>query len=95
MPTNYIAGFNNAGVALNVIDGNSRKETVFSRPKSLRYEIQAFIPIRTAPINSPGTIPAKNRLLIDVLETSAYSTIGIDGGIIGPMVAVAAVIAAA
>jgi hypothetical protein len=30
-----------------------------------------------------------------VSETSAYSTIGIDGGMIGPMVAEAAVIAAA
>jgi hypothetical protein len=29
------------------------------------------------------------------LETSAYSTIGIDGGMIGPITAVAAVIAAA
>ena len=54
-----------------------------------------FINIKTRPINSPGIIPARNKVPIDVLDTKAYRTSGIDGGIIGPMVAVAAVIAAA
>jgi hypothetical protein len=51
--------------------------------------------IKTPPINNPGMIPARNRLPIDAFETSAYRTIGMDGGMIGPMVAVAAVMAAA
>jgi len=51
--------------------------------------------MRTTPIIKPGNIPAKNKNPIEVLETSAYNTNGIEGGIIGPIVAVAAVIAAA
>ena len=58
-------------------------------------EIQVFMPISTAPMTSPGTMPARNSAPMELFETSAYSTIGIEGGIIGPMVAVAAVIAAA
>ena len=46
-------------------------------------------------MTSPGRIPPRNRAPIDALETSAYRTIGIDGGMIGPMVALAAVMAAA
>ena len=57
--------------------------------------IQAFIPIKTPPMINPGMIPPKNKAAIEVSDTSAYKTSGIDGGIIGPIVAVAAVIAAA
>ena len=37
-------------------------------------------------------MPAKNKNPMEVFETRAYNTIGIEGGIIGPIVAVAAVI---
>ena len=43
----------------------------------------------------PGNMPAKNKAPMEALETSAYKTIGIEGGMIGPMVAEAAVMAAA
>ena len=46
-------------------------------------------------LTKPGTIPAINKTPTDSLETNAYRTIGIEGGMIGPIVAVAAVIAAA
>ncbi len=45
------------------------------------------------PTSSPGIIPPRNRYPIDVLESIAYTTIGMLGGIIGPMVALAAVMA--
>ena len=51
--------------------------------------------IKTKPMIKPGIIPARNKVPIDVFDTKAYKTKGIDGGIIGPIVAVAAVIAAA
>jgi hypothetical protein len=40
-------------------------------------------------------IPAKNKKPIELLEITEYKTIGIEGGIMGPIVADAAVIAAA
>jgi hypothetical protein len=40
-------------------------------------------------------IPAKNKKPIELSEITEYKTIGIEGGIMGPIVADAAVIAAA
>ena len=51
--------------------------------------------IKTNPIIKPGTIPAKNKYPIEVSDITEYKTIGMEGGIIGPIVAEAAVIAAA
>ena len=51
--------------------------------------------IKTIPMIRPGSIPARNSAPIDAFDTRAYSTIGIEGGIMGPIVADAAVIAAA
>jgi hypothetical protein len=46
-------------------------------------------------IKIPGITPAKNKYPMDASDTNANNTIGIDGGMMGPMTAVAAVIAAA
>ncbi len=48
-----------------------------------------------SPISNPGRIPAAKRYPTEASETMAYITIGSDGGMIGPTVAVAAVMAAA
>jgi hypothetical protein len=55
----------------------------------------AFITIKVAAIKSPGTTPPKNKNPIEESDTKAYSTMGMDGGMMGPMVADAAVRAAA
>ena len=51
--------------------------------------------MRYRPINTPGTIPPKKSLPIDRSAALAMTTIGMLGGMIGPIVAEAAVIAAA
>ena len=53
-----------------------------------------MIPIIIKPINIPGIAPAKKSFPIDVSEASAYSIMGILGGITIPIVEDAAVIAA-
>ena len=73
--------------------GNSFKGTIFSVTKFLFLDTQPLINIRKEPINNPGIMPAKNKKPIELSEITEYKTIGIDGGIIGPIVADAAVIA--
>ena len=55
----------------------------------------AIVAISASAIISPGTTPPRNIALTDVPVSSAYSTIGIDGGMMGAIVAAAAVIATA
>jgi hypothetical protein len=90
-----MTGINKAGNALNVVLGNSFNGTIFSVTKFLFLDIHPLINIKKDPISSPGMIPAKNKKPIELLEITEYKTIGIEGGIMGPIVADAAVIAAA
>ena len=61
----------------------------------MRGAISATVAIIAPASTSPGTIRPRNRAPIDVFEFSASSTMGIDGGMIGAMIAEAAVTATA
>ena len=75
--------------------GSSDKGGAVSAARPLRLHMYAFINIKIAPIKSPGRTPPKNKNPIEESDTKAYNTMGIDGGMMGPMVADAAVRAAA
>ena len=57
--------------------------------------MSATTPIIAAAISSPGTTPPRNSAATEALAISAYSTIGMEGGMIGPSTDEAATMAAA
>ena len=95
MPYSRITGISSAGNARTVSPGSSRTGIGSDTAKPRLVAITQFSAISTTPMNTPGRIPPRNRYPIEESETSAYITIGIEGGMIGPMVDAAAVIAAA
>ena len=91
MPPSNTTGIISAGKARQVTPGSSRSGTAGSTGKLRRRAIQLLTPAITAAISSPGMKPPRNRWPTDTSATRAYSTIGIDGGTMGPVHAVAAV----
>ena len=91
MPPMMMAGVISAGRALTKVVPSTLSRKAWSRPMPWRWAYQVTYSIRNPAIMNPGTKPAANSWPIETLAITPKITIGSEGGMIGPMVAEAAV----
>src|SRR4051812_42673944 len=95
MPPRSTTGISTGSAERTRMRGNADHDTFASVGNFRRRATQTMTSDMAAAIKKPGTTPPRNSAPTDAPETSAYSNIGIDGGMMGPMVAEAALTATA
>ena len=91
MPPMMIAGVISAGSAWTKVVRRTESRKTWSRPILWRWAYQVTYIMRNAAISRPGMKPAAKSWPIETFAMTPKMTIGSDGGMMGPMVAEAAV----
>ena len=87
MPPRMITGSINTGMERHRLRASDAQPTQVSRGYRLRIDMKCTAAISETAISNPGTKPARNSLPTDTPAILPYTTSGMLGGMIGPMVA--------